>query len=175
MSPAATTRATRTARSILRVALASVLLAGVVSVVGPASHPAPASAATADYMEDLLLRWVNDARSKRGIAPLKVGWRLEDYAGDRAADMAAAGRISHPSCLSCQLRNRSVSFSKCGEVVAWTSYPWGYEAARQIFLGWKGSSGHWGLLMSRDFTRVGFGVAYRSKSRTTYAAGVLVR
>jgi uncharacterized protein YkwD len=89
--------------------------------------------------------------------------------------MASAGKLFHPSCLSCLLRKRSVSFSKCAEVIAYTSYPWGYDAARSIFLWWKGSSNHWGILMSRDYTRIGIGVAYRSSSRTTYASGILVR
>jgi uncharacterized protein YkwD len=161
-------------RSLARVSLAAFVLMLGVTVVGPVANPAPVNAGTADYMEDLLLKWVNDARASRGIPRLGVGWRLEALAGDRAAEMAKAGRIWHPSCLSCVLRKRSVSFSRCGEVVAWTSYPWGYQAARSIFLSWKNSSGHWSILMSRSYTRVGFGVAYRSQNRSTYAAGIVV-
>jgi uncharacterized protein YkwD len=167
-------RASHSLPSLVRVTLAAFVLMLGVTVVGPVAHPAPVNAGTADYMEDLLLKWVNNARAARGIPALKVGWRLEDLAGDRAAEMAAAGRIWHPSCLSCLLRKRSISFSRCGEVIAWTSYPWGYDAARSIFLSWKNSSGHWSILMSRGYTRVGFGVAYRSQNRTTYAAGILV-
>lgn len=174
MTRNASPRAPLTMRSLARVTLAAFVLMLGVTVVGPVANPAPVNAGTADYMEDLLLKWVNDARASRGIPRLKVGWRLEDLAGDRAAEMAAAGRIWHPSCLSCLLRKRSVSFSRCGEVIAWTSYPWGYQAARRIFLMWKGSSSHWGILMSRGYTRVGFGVAYRSRSATTYAAGIVV-
>jgi uncharacterized protein YkwD len=167
-------RATSTVRSLARVTTAALVLMLGVTLVGPVANPAPVQAGTADYIEDLLLKWVNDARTSRGVPRLSVGWRLEALAGDRAAEMAAAGRIWHPSCLSCLLRKRSVSFSRCGEVVASTSYPWGYDAARSIFLRWKGSSGHWGILMSRSYTRVGFGVAYRSQNRSTYAAGIVV-
>jgi uncharacterized protein YkwD len=174
MTSSGTTRAPSSLRSLARVGLAAFVLMLGVTIVGPVANPAPVNAGTADYMEDLLLKWVNDARASRGIPRLKVGWRLEDLAGDRAAEMARAGRIWHPSCLSCLLRKRSVSFSRCGEVIAWTSYPWGYQAARSIFLTWKNSSGHWGILMSRGYTRVGFGVAYRSSGGTTYAAGILV-
>lgn len=175
MTPAAVRRAPRTPSSIARVAIAGLVLALGLAVVGPVANPAPVNAGTAEYMEGLLLKWVNAARERRGVAPLKAGWRLMDLAGDRAAEMAAAGRIWHPSCLACLLRKRSVSFTRCAEVVAWTGYPWGYEAARSIFQWWKGSSAHWGILMSRAYTRVGFGVAYRSRDRTTYAAGILVR
>lgn len=167
-------RSTRPARSIVRVALAALVLATGLAVTGPVANPAPVSAGTADYMEDLLLRWINNARTSRGLPALKVGWRLEDLAGDRAASMAAKGDLFHVSCLACLLRQRSVSFKYCAEVVASTSYPWGYEAAKQIYLRWKGSSTHWSILMSRTYTRIGLGVAYRSKDRTTYAAGILV-
>jgi len=170
-----TPRAAQTPRLVVRVALAAVLLAGLLGVVGPAAHPAPVDAeSTASYMEGLLLKWINNARADRGVPALRTTDRLMDLAGDRAADMASKGRIDHLECLSCTLRSRGVSFSRCAEVVAWTSYPWGYDAARSIFNGWKSSSSHWGILMSRSYGRIGLGVAYRSSSSTTYAAGILV-
>src|SRR5262245_23715782 len=175
MTPVATARRSRIARSLARLGVVAIVLAASLTIVGPVSHPAPVAAGTADSMEGLLLGWINDARTKRGLPPLKLGWRLERLAGDRAEDMAAAGRMAHTSCLSCLLRSGGVSFNNCAEVIAWTSYPWGYDAARAIFNGWKGSSGHWTILMSRSFTRIGLGVAYRSQSKTTYAAGLLAR
>ena len=129
----ATTRASRTGRSLVRVALASLVLAGIVSIVGPAANPAPVAAGTAEYIEGLLIKWTNEARASRGLPALKVGWRLMNLAGDRAADMASKNRMFHVSCLSCTLRSRDVSFSYCGEIVAYTSYPWGYDAAKAIF------------------------------------------
>jgi uncharacterized protein YkwD len=68
-------------------------------------------------------------------------------------------------------RSYGVSFRVCGEVLAWTSYPWGYQAAQAIFNSWKNSSTHWSILMSRSFTKIGVGVAYRSSNHTTWAAG----
>ena len=162
----------RPARS--SILLAAALLAFVGFAVGPVAHPAPTNAATADYMEGLLVKWINHARQNRGIAPLKVGWRLEDLAGDRAATMASTGRMEHTSCLSCALNSHGVSYDRCGEVIAYTTYPWGYDAARSIFRGWKGSSAHWGILMSSRYHRIGIGVAYRSSAHATFAAGILV-
>lgn len=159
-----------------RPALKGILLSAVLAAflglaVGPAAHPAPVSAATASSMESLLVKWVNEARANRGLAPLKVGAKLTDLAGDKAASMAKSKVMSHASCLSCVFRSYSISFDMCGEVLAYTTYPWGYQAARSIYNGWKGSSSHWSILMSRSFHRIGMGIAYRSSDHSTWAAG----
>ena len=157
-------------RSIL---LAAALVAFLGLAVGPVSHPAPAAASTATNMEGLIVKWVNNARANRGIAPLHVTTRLTNLAGDRSATLARTTNLIHPSCLGCVFRSYGVSFSRCGEAIAWTSYPWGYQAARSIYLGWKGSPTHWTLLMSRGFHRIGVGVTYQSGAHTTWAAADL--
>ena len=157
-------------RSIL---LAAALVAFLGLATGPVAHPAPAAASTATNMEALVVKWVNNARANRGIAPLHVTTRLTNLAGDRSATLARTTNLIHPSCLSCVFRSYDISFSRCGEAIAWTSYPWGYDAARSIYLGWKGSSTHWTLLMSRGFHRIGVGVTYRSGDHTTWAAAEL--
>jgi uncharacterized protein YkwD len=162
----------RSPRSIhASILLVAALVAFVGFAVGPAAHPAPASASTASYMEGLIVQWINNARANRGVAPLKVGSTLTDLAGDRAVTAAKTKSLAHPSCLSCVFRSYSISFSTCGEVLAWTSYPWGYQAAKNIFNAWKGSPSHWSILMSGAFHRIGVGVAYRSSDHTTWAAG----
>ena len=153
--------------------LAAVFAAFIGLAVGPVANPPPTQASTASNMEAQIVNWINQARASRGIPALKVGSKLTDLAGDRAVVLKNTQKLAHPSCLSCVLRNRGISFRNCAEVVAWTGYPWGYEAAKSIFLAWKNSSTHWGILMSRSFTRIGVGVAYRSSNRTTWAAGVL--
>jgi len=153
--------------------LVAALVAFLGFAVGPAAHPAPASASTATYMEGLIVQWVNTARAQRGVPALRVGTILTDLAGDRAATIARNNSLAHPSCLSCVFRSYGVSFRVCGEVLAWTSYPWGYQAAQAIFNSWKNSSTHWSILMSRSFTKIGVGVAYRSSNHTTWAAGEL--
>ncbi len=173
MTAAQPTRPPRTASFLARLVLASVALAAVATVVGPVAHPQPASASTASYMEGLLIKWINQARADRGIPRLTVGDKLMNLAGDRASQLAAANKLSHPSCLGCLLNNRDISWRTCGEVVAGTTYPYGYEAAKSLYRAWKGSSGHWSILMSRSFKRFGVGVAYRSSNRTTFAAAVL--
>jgi uncharacterized protein YkwD len=143
--------------------------------VGPIANPEPVYAGTAETMEGYLVRWINSARVNRGIPALRVGSLLTSVAGYRASTMAKTGKLEHVSCLACLLRSWGVSFSRCGEVIAYTTWPWGYEAAHSIFRGWKGSTSHWSMLMSRDYTRFGVGVAYRSSNRSTWAAAVLAR
>lgn len=140
---------------------------------GPMANPAPVNAGTAETMESNLLTWVNAERSKRGVPALRLRAGLVDLAGNRAAKMASTGVLAHANCLTCKLTIRGISFTRCSEVIAYTTYPWGDQAAQSIFNGWKGSSMHWGLLMSRTYDAVGFGVAYRSSNRSTWAAGVL--
>jgi uncharacterized protein YkwD len=175
MTSALPFRASRSGASLARIAIAAVVLTAALSVVGPVSHPARVEASTASYMEGLLAKWINDARASKGIPKLTIGTKLTDLAGDRAATMASNNKLAHPSCLGCLLNARNISWTTCGEVIAGTTYPWGYDAARSIFNAWKGSSGHWGILMSRNFTRIGLGVAYRSSNHNTFAAGVLAR
>ncbi|HJU48544.1 MAG TPA: CAP domain-containing protein [Gaiellaceae bacterium] len=152
-----------------------VALVGFVALAtGPVSNPAPVVAGTAANMEGKLLGWINDARAERGLPKLKSADKLRNMAGDRASEMARTGRMEHTSCLSCALNNRDVSWDTCGEVIAYTTYPWGHQAAKSIFNGWKGSHDHWALLMGRGFHRIGIGVAYRSSGHMTFGAAVLV-
>ena len=44
---------------------------------------------------------------------------------------------------------------------------------KKCFLGWKNSPGHWSLLMSRSYKRIGVGVAYRSSNHSTWGAADL--
>ena len=169
--PAMSARSSRPART--SILLAAVLLAFVGLAAGPVAHPAPTNASTATYMEGLLAKWINSARANRGLPALSVGSKLTDLAGDRAATLARTEKLVHPSCMSCTFRSYSISFSTCGEVIAWTTYPWGYDAARNIFLAWKGSPTHWTILMGRGFKRIGVGVAYHSSDHSTWAAADL--
>jgi uncharacterized protein YkwD len=153
--------------------LAAALMALLALAVGPAAHPAPASASTATTMEAQIVSWVNGARQSRGVPALRIGSKLTDLAGSRATTLARTTDLLHPSCLGCVYRNWDISWRACGEAIAMTTYPWGYQAARSIFNAWKNSPGHWTLLMSRSYTRIGLGVAYRSSGHSTWAAADL--
>ena len=153
--------------------LAALIAAFAALAVGPVAHPEPVNAGTAANMEAKILGWVNDARERRGYRPLRVGDKLQNLAGDRATTMARTGDLEHPDCLSCLLRSRDISFDTCAETIAYTTYDWGHDAARSVFEAWRGSDGHWDILMSRKLRRIGIGVAYRSSDDATFAAAVL--
>ena len=153
--------------------LAAIFAAMLALAIGPVAHPDPANASTATTMEAYIVSWVNGARQSRGIPALRVGSKLTDLAGSRATTMARTGVLAHPSCLACTYGSWDISWSACGEAIAMTTYPWGYQAARSIFLGWKNSPGHWSLLMSRSYKRIGVGVAYRSSNHSTWGAADL--
>jgi uncharacterized protein YkwD len=173
MTAALSFRATGPAATLVRVAFAALLLAAAVSIVGPISHPPRVEASTASYMEGLLVKWINQARANRDIPRLTVGTKLTAYAGERAKTMASNNLLAHPSCLGCALNARDIAWRTCGEVIAMNTRPYGYEAARGLYLQWKASPGHWSLLMSRNFKRFGAGIAYRSSNHATYGAVVL--
>lgn len=159
--------------TLSRLLVGAALAACLATAVGPFAHPTVVAASTAGSMESQILGWVNAERSKRGLVPLRLHAGLVDLAGDRAAEMASTGVMAHPSCLSCVVNARGFQWYGVGEVIAYTTWPWGGQAARSIFNGWKGSPPHWALLMSNQFNYVGIGVAYRSANGATFAAGVL--
>lgn len=148
-------------------------LAALALGVGPLVQPTPVAAGTADNIEASLMAWVNADRQQRGLVPLRKYGKLWTLAGDRAATMASTGVLKHPSCLSCMLDARGIQWYLNGEVIAWTSWPWGSQAAESIYKSWKASPEHWNLLMSDRFNYLGVGVAYRKSNGTTWASIVL--
>lgn len=156
-----------------RLALIASLVAALVLTAGPVAQPPSADAGTAETMEASLLSWINADRVARGLVPLRRHPGLVKLAGDRAATMASTGELKHASCLSCTLTARGIQWYMNGEVIAYTSWPWGSEAAKSMYEGWKRSSVHFGMLMSNRFNYLGVGVAYRSANRTTWGSVVL--
>jgi uncharacterized protein YkwD len=159
--------------AVPRLLVAAVLAASFAATIGPLTHPTAVAASTAGSMESSILGWVNAERSKRGLVPLRLHGGLAGVAGDRAATMASTGVMAHTGCLSCPLNARGIQWYGAGEVIAYTTWPWGSQAAKSVFNGWKGSPSHWALLMSNNYNYIGIGVAYRGANAATFAAGVL--
>ena len=160
------------ARALRHLLAISVLAAAVATGVGPLANPAPVSASTASDMEFQLLSLINDARVKKGLVPLYYYSKLWDIAGSHSSSMASKRSMYHTSCLGCVLNSYDVQRYMSGEIIAYTSYPWGSQAATSIFNGWKSSSLHWSMLMSNKFNYIGLGVALGSNGKT-YATGVM--
>lgn len=162
--------------AVRRLVLLAAMAAMLATAAGPAAHPVPAAAATtatASSIEGQLLAWVNDARAQRGLRALRTNTAIVDFAGSRAAHMASTGVMAFPSCLSCSLTNAGIQYYNYGEIISWSSYNWGSEAAQSIFNGWKQSSSHWAKLMSSTFNYIGIGIAYASSTGRTWSSADL--
>lgn len=159
--------------AIVRLALVAVFAAGALTVVGPVANPSPVAAATAGTVEANILGWINAERIKRGLVPLRLHPGLVDLAGDRAEQMASTGVFKHPSCVSCMFDNRGIQYYSGTEVIAWSGYELSESPGASLFSAWRNSSLHWGILMSSRYNYIGLGVADRSSTNGTYAAGLL--
>jgi uncharacterized protein YkwD len=159
--------------AFVRLALVAVFAAGALTVVGPVAHPSPVAAATAGTVEASILGWINAERTKRGLVPLRLHPGLVDLAGDRAETMASTGVFKHPSCVKCMFDSRGIQYFSGTEVISWSGYELSENPASSLFSAWRNSSLHWGILMSAKYNYIGLGVADRSSTNGTYAAGLL--
>jgi uncharacterized protein YkwD len=117
---------------------------------------------------------VNQARSERGLVPLRSDGRLLALAGDRASRLASTGILSHEVAGSMpqDLAAQGVDWRGYGEVIGYApGTP--AKAALAIFRMWMASPTHWPLLMSDRYNYLGVGLVYRPGSGVTYASLVL--
>ena len=157
-----------------RLLLAAAILALTASVVGPAAHPASASAATLsptpDSVETTLLGWINSARAGRSLMPLRLHSGLVKMSDDWAAHMASTGVLALPSCTSCMLTNYNIQKYNYGSIASWSTYNWGADAANSIWQGWKQHSTQWAKLMSSTLNYIGIGIYYKTSTERTWSA-----
>jgi uncharacterized protein YkwD len=159
--------------ALLRLSLVAVFAATGLTVVGPVANPAAVAAVTTGAVETTILGWINTERTKRGLRPLRLHAGLVDLAGDRAVSMATTGVFKHPDCVRCMFDRRGIQYWSGTEVIAWTGYELSTDAAKSLFSAWRNSSLHWGILMSSRYNYIGLGVADKSATKGTYAAGLL--
>jgi hypothetical protein len=114
---------------------------------------APASAGPDDPASDeaWFVDLVNAARAQAGVAPLTVDAELTGLARDWAAQMAAAGKISHANPISAGVTQ---DWQKLGENVGKG------PAVDPIMDAFIASPGHYANLMDPAFTRIGVGVVW---------------
>ena len=166
---AARLRGGRASRRLSIISLA--FLVGLVFGV-PASQ---AATTTASGVEASIVKLVNKDRAARGLPALGVDSRLATIAGQRAATLASKQVLSHAAAgdLQAQLDADGVAWQLWGENLAMTSIAWGSSVAPALYDLWKGSPAHWALIISRDFNRIGVGVA-RASNGATYASVVFI-
>jgi len=102
---------------------------------------------------------VNAVRRKSRLKPLATDARLARVARDRAAAMAASGRLSHRGWKRA-LRQGGVDGHLLGENVAYN-----YSSAAAVMRTWLDSRGHRANILNPRFRRVGVGCVIDARER----------
>lgn len=134
--------------------------------------PAPTRASTVNDVEHLILDWINEARSDRGLENLRLGRRIWSIAGMRADRMADANVLTHSvaGSISRQLNARGVPWYAYGEDIGYSPQRSATSAAKELFKLWKSSPSHWTLMMSPRYNYIGVGMDYRRSNQRWFSS-----
>lgn len=113
---------------------------------------APSQASGLTRPEQALLGALNEARTARGIAPLRVDWRLQRAARTHSAEMLRQDSFGHGEFLS-RIHSFGAVGPAFGENLAW-GVGSGAEARAMVRM-WLSSPGHRANLLRPGFHRVG--------------------
>jgi uncharacterized protein YkwD len=123
-------------------------------LLAPALHASDTAAASTG--EQQLVVEINRVRAANGVRPLRTNARLRAAARAHSRDMVAHGYLGHGN-FGRRLQNYGVRARAIGENVAWGAG--GSVNARAVVEGWMNSPWHRANLLSREFRRIGVGVA----------------
>jgi uncharacterized protein YkwD len=154
--------------------LAFVARAALIATVAITVFAPTANATSVTTAESGVIGLINNARTARGLVPLRQHSRLASIAGLRASRMAASNTMSHTvgGNLASQLNAYNLRWYRYGENIGWSTAGWPSTSAKAIFNMWMNSSSHRALILSDRFNYVGVGLAYRSSNRKTFASAV---
>lgn len=154
--------------------LAIATRAALIATFAIAAFAPAATAGTHSTTEASLVGWINNARSARGLVPLRAHSSLVSIAGLRASRMASSNTMSHTigGNLASQLNAYNISWYRYGENIGWSTAGWSSASAKAIFSMWMNSPSHKALILSDRFNYIGVGLAYRSSNRKTFASAV---
>lgn len=102
-----------------------------------------------------LLRLHNYQRELKGRSGLQLDPYLCDYAQKHAEWMASKSNLKHSD-----IGKLMGKYSTAGENIAWNQ-----QDEQEVVTAWMNSSGHRANILNRNFTKVGFGLAYNSKNQ----------
>lgn len=152
-----------------------VSLAPVVSATEGIDTSGPAMAAA----EQGALTLTNDQRAQRGLAALPWDARMADLARQRAAYMAATGEFSHThangNSVFDMITASGITWFGAGEIIAWNNVEALDHSVAFAVQGWMGSPPHTAIVLSTEFSRVGFGMAISPTTGKRYWAGVYLK
>ena len=116
----------------------------------------PTNDASVLAFEQEVVRLVNEARAKEGLAPLAYNWELSRVARYKSGDMKDNGYFSHTSPVygsPFQMINSfGISYRSAGENIAK-----GQRTPQSVVSAWMNSSGHRANILSKSFTEIGVG------------------
>lgn len=159
-------------------ALAATLLVSLAPAVS-ATEGIDTSDAAIAAAEQGALSLTNDQRAQRGLAALPWDARMADLARQRAAYMAATGEFSHThadgTSVFDMIAAAGINWFGAGEIIAWNNAEaLDYSVAFAV-QGWMGSPPHTAIVLSTEFSRVGFGMAISPTTGKRYWAGVYLK
>jgi uncharacterized YkwD family protein len=109
---------------------------------------------TAD--ENYILKQVNVERTKVGLAPLQIDYRLVQTARAKSQDMITHGYFDHQSpTLGSpfdQMKRAGITYHYAGENIA------GNPSAAGAMVSWMNSPGHRANILNPNFTHIGIGI-----------------
>ena len=134
----------------------------VLGVAAVAAGPVSASQRMADAA--VVLQLINNARTQRGLAPLRLHAALSRAALAHSRDMVTRQYFSHssPGGASCAARTRRAGYATSGcrswavsEVIGWGMSSVGTPQA--VFSSWMRSAYHRSVILGRRWRDVGIG------------------
>ncbi len=154
-----------TYRRVTTAALAMVMTLTLLPAATLGSSEPPADLRHAEWR---VLGLVNNYRASRGLKPLRMAFGVRRVARDRSLDMRNKGYFAHgsPSGQSAgtMMHARGIKHWGWGENIGWITYQGWETTTRNMVQGWKQSSGHNRMLLTRDYNYVGVGIAKGTNS-----------
>jgi uncharacterized protein YkwD len=147
-------------RSRLAVLLGVALLAALIA--------APATTATDETLtissaETAMVAALNADRKEKGLVAVRVDTRLMAIARARSADMVAHNYFSHTQpdgrTVFDIIKASGITWYAAGEIIAKNNYGTYTTSLQAANLGWKGSPGHYAVIISATYNYVGVGLA----------------
>jgi len=150
-----------------------IVLLAVALLAATATQASAATSSPTDPAHRLMTS-INQARTARGLVPLRSDPRLWAIANERAGRLAASGILSHEAAgsLPGDLAAHGVRWYGYGEDIGYASGSSGVAGSAILGM-WASSSQHWPLLMSASYNYLGVGLVYRSSSGVTFASVIL--
>jgi len=138
----------------------------------PSSVVTATTTSTAQTMGAEIIGWLNRDRVAKGLRPLRAWPALASLAGTRAGRMAATGTLSHAAAggnVGTALTSAGIRWYGFGEIIGTSGYPWGSQAAANLYSMWKNSPTHHAIMFSASYNYVGAGIV-RASNGSTWAS-----